>query len=170
MKKLISVISLGILFFGCAQRDANSLNLMPRASVKVTTSDTRSVNGLIPNSPYVTAPNIIHIIGIGEGVAPIDAVSKPQAIALARRAAIDDAYRNLAEQMYGIKLSAKDRIKDLIAQRTEVKTAVYGIIRGAKLDDEKYKDGIYRVTLTVDLDACVWSNYLTAPSLYQCAR
>jgi len=132
--------------------------------------NTQSVTGVIPNSPRLSKPSIIKISGIGEGVPPVSTVSPAQARALARRAAIGDAYRSLAEKMYGIRLSAKDRIRDLVAQRTEVRTAVYGIIRGATIDEEIWKDGLYKVVLVVNLDACMWSNYLSAPSLYRCGR
>jgi len=140
-------------------------NQAPQQSVMPTTA-----SGIIPNSPYLQRPSIIKITGVGEGVPPISVVSPAQAKALARRAAIADAYRSLAEKMYGIRLSAKDRVRDLIAQRTEVRTAVYGIIRGAKIDEEIWKDGLYRVVLMVDLDACMWSSYLSAPSLYKCGN
>ena len=125
---------------------------------------------IIENTPVINACNhIITISGTGEGVARPDAISPAQAKALARRAAIADAYRSLAEKMYGIRLSAKDRVRDLVTQRTEVRTAVYGIIRGAKIDEESWKDGLYKVVLLVKLDTCRWNRYLTAPSLY-CGR
>jgi hypothetical protein len=143
-------------------KDINVVVNVPKAVA------TRTVSGLIPNSPVLVKPRLIKVTGIGEGVPPVNTVSPAQAKALARRAAIADAYRSLAEKMYGIRLSAKDRIRDLIAQRTEVRTQVYGIIRGAKIDEEVWKDGLYRVTLIVNLDACRWSNYLTAPSIYKC--
>ena len=123
---------------------------------------------IIPNNPKAPVSPIIRVTGVGEGVPPVNTISPAQAKALARRAAIADAYRSLAEKMYGIKLSAKDRVRDLVAQRTEVRTAVYGIIRGATIDEERWSDGLYRVVLVVKLNACMWSNYLTAPSLYHC--
>jgi len=126
--------------------------------------------GIIQNSPHLNMPSIIKVSGTGEGVPPMNVISPAQARALARRAAIADAYRSLAEKMYGIRLSAKDRVRDLVAQRTEVRTAVYGIIRGASIDEEKWKDGLYQVVLVVNLDACMWSNYLSAPSFYRCGR
>ena len=131
-----------------------------------------SVNdgGIIQNSPNLPKSNIITISGTGEGVARPDAISPAQARALARIAAIAYAYKNLAEKMYGIRLSAKDRIKDLVAQRTEVRTAVYGIIKGARIDEESWKDGLYTVKLVVDLNACIWSKYLTSKSFYQCGN
>ena len=128
---------------------------------------------IIENTPVINHCNsIINISGTGIGVPPANAISPAQAKYLARRAAIADAYRSLAEKMYGIRLSAKDRVRDLVTQRTEVRTAVYGLIRGAKIDEEIWKDGAYRVVLLVKLDTCRWNRYLTAPSLYcgGCAR
>ncbi len=139
----------------------------PAANVPTTSVNN---NGIIQNSPNLPKSNIITISGIGEGVARPDAISPAQARALARRAAIADAYRSLAEKMYGIRLSAKDRIKDLVAQRTEVRTAVYGIIKGARIDEESWKNGLYTVKLIVNLNACIWSKYLTSKSFYQCGN
>jgi hypothetical protein len=130
----------------------------------------RQASGVIENSPILQRPSIIKVSGIGEGVPPVNTISPAQARALARRAAIADAYRSLAGKMYGIRLSAKDRIKDLVAQSTEVRTAVYGIIRGATIDQESWKDGLYKVVLVVNLNACRWSSYLSSPSYYRCGR
>ena len=139
----------------------------PAANVPTTSLNN---SGIIQNSPYLPKSNIITISGIGEGVARPDAISPAQARALARRAAIADAYRSLAEKMYGIRLSAKDRIRDLVAQRTEVRTAVYGIIKGARIDEEGWRDGLYTIKLVVNLDACMWSKYLTSTPLYKCGK
>jgi hypothetical protein len=148
--------------------DAKNINVVVKMPATQPQPQQSRVLGIIQNSPALKKPPIIKVSGVGEGVPPVSTVSPAQAKALARRAAIADAYRSLAEKMYGIRLSAKDRIKDLIAQRTEVRTAVYGIIRGATIDEEEWKDGLYRVVLIVNLDACLWSKYLSAPSLYNC--
>jgi len=172
MKKLM----LGLGAFGIIL-NAAQVNVPSNSdkNVNITISQPKINNiqkssGIIQNSPKLVRPSIIKVSGVGEGVPPEWATSPAQARALARRAAIADAYRSLAEKMFGIRLSAKDRIKDLIAQRTEVRTAVAGIIKGATIDEESWKDGLYKVVLIVNLDACRWSNYLSAPSLYKCGR
>jgi len=173
MKKGISALVLASMSLFAAQTnnvDNNTKNVNVVVKMPEPTKSVNRVSGIIPNSPRLLRPRIIKISGVGEGVPPVNTVSPAQAKALARRAAIADAYRSLAEKMYGIRLSAKDRIRDLIAQRTEVRTAVYGIIRGATIDEEEWKDGLYKVVLVVNLDACMWSNYLSAPSLYKCGR
>jgi len=173
MKKSIIALSVAILSVNATDtktvnvpENTKNVNIVVQAPIK----KLEKVTGVIPNSPRLLRPRIIKVSGVGEGVPPVNTVSPAQAKALARRAAIADAYRSLAEKMYGIRLSAKDRIRDLIAQRTEVRTAVYGIIRGATIDEEEWKDGLYKVVLVVNLDACRWSNYLSSPSLYRCGR
>jgi len=173
MKK--SIIALSVIMLSLNAEVTKTVNVPTNADnvnivVQTPVKKAETVTGIIPNSPRLLRPRIIKVSGIGEGVPPVNTVSPAQAKALARRAAIADAYRSLAEKMYGIRLSAKDRIRDLIAQRTEVRTAVYGIIRGATIDEEEWKDGLYKVVLVVNLDACIWSNYLSAPSLYKCER
>jgi hypothetical protein len=171
MKKSLSILLLASLAFSANTQttDTNTKNI--NVVIKApTVEQPQRVSGIIPNPPRLNRPSIIKVSGVGEGVPPVSTVSPAQAKALARRAAIADAYRSLAEKMYGIRLSAKDRIRDLIAQRTEVRTAVYGIIRGATIDEESWKDGLYKVVLVVNLDACMWSNYLSAPSLYKCGN
>jgi len=178
MKKvLLSVLVGSSLLMGAqvtAHSSASNINVnvkMPAQTAPKTM--VAPVPNIIENTPVINHCNhLITISGIGEGVARPDAISPAQARALARRAAIADAYRSLAEKMYGIRLSAKDRIRDLVTQRTEVRTAVYGIIRGAKIDEESWKNGLYKVVLLVKLDTCRWNRYLTAPSLYcgKCGR
>ena len=173
MKKSIIALSVAILSVNATDiktvnvpENTKNVNIVVQTPIK----KSEKLTGVIPNSPRLLRPSIIKVSGVGEGVPPVNTVSPAQAKALARRAAIADAYRSLAEKMYGIRLSAKDRIRDLIAQRTEVRTAVYGIIRGATIDEEEWKDGLYKVVLVVNLDACRWSSYLSSPSLYRCER
>jgi len=169
MKKMLSISFLAVSLFAANENTKNiNINVeMPKVS-KIE-SIQHKVNGIIPNSPTLLRPAIIKVSGIGEGVPPVDTVSPAQAMILARRAAIADAYRSLAEKMYGIRLTAKDRIRDLMVQRTEVRTAVTGLIRGATIDEESWKNGIYKVVLVVNLDACRWSSYLpNISTYYQC--
>ncbi|NPA55546.1 MAG: hypothetical protein GXO40_04200 [Epsilonproteobacteria bacterium] len=169
MRKSIATLLIGSvgLFAAQTQNTPTNINVVLKQNNPQPVTQ-RSVVGIIPNSPILKKSPIINVTGVGEGVPPVNTVSPAQARALARRAAIADAYRSLAEKMYGIRLSAKDRIRDLITQRTEVRTEVFGIIKGATIDDETWKDGLYTVVLKVKLDACRWSKYLTAPSLYRC--
>ena len=171
MKKFISISLMSLSLFAIdIDKESNTKNIDINVKLPQTATKSEKVNGIIPNSPSLLRPAIIKVSGIGEGVPPVNTVSPAQAKALARRAAIAEAYKSLAEKMYGVRLSAKDRVKDLIIQRAEVRTAVAGIIRGATIDEESWKDGLYKVVLVVHLDGCMWSRYLSSPSLYKCSN
>ena len=76
-----------------------------------------------------------------------------QARALARRAAIVDAQRNLAEQVAGVQVTAETSMRDLEIEYDIVKTRVEAIIKGMKMVGEPtwYEDGTCEVTLEMPL-------------------
>jgi hypothetical protein len=116
---------------------------------------------VIPNSPLLRPTNIITIRAIGMGVAPESTISPAQALVLAKRAAIADAYRQLGEKMYGIKLNAKDTIKDAVVKNTTIRTQVNAIVRNAEIQESIYKDGLFQVEMEVKLDGRRWYRVLS---------
>ena len=86
----------------------------------------------------------------GTGIAPARTVSAAQARALARRAAIADAYRALAEQIQGVDVDATTTVENMMVANDTVRTHVSALVRGARIVSEKaLKDGAYTVTLEV---------------------
>ena len=86
---------------------------------------------------------------VGLGIAPIG-TSGPQAEALARRAAVSDAYRQLAEQVNGVNVDAMTTVENLMLVNTTVRTHVSALIKGAAIVEEaQQRDGSY--TVTIDL-------------------
>lgn len=116
---------------------------------------------LIPNSPMLQPTNIITIRSIGMGVAPESTISPAQALVLAKRAAIADGYRQLGEKMYGIRINAKDTIKDAVVQNTTIRTQVHAIIRNAEIMETVFKDGLCQVEMEVKLDGRRWYRVLS---------
>ena len=107
--------------------------------------------------------NIIQSTGMG--IAPDYANNPGQAQALARSAAIVDAYRNLAATIYGVELENESTIEQLAVKKDTIKTSVSGLIKNARiLDEEALPNGAYQIVMAVRIFGGVDS---LAGALYQ---
>lgn len=102
----------------------------------------------------------IRINAIGQGVAPTMTSSPAQAYALAKRAAIADAYRLLAEKVKGVRIEGSDKIKNMMVQRSEVRTFVNAIIAEAEIIETVFKDGLCEVEMELVIDPRQWRSIL----------
>lgn len=110
------------------------------------------------------------ITAIGIGAAPAS-VTAGQADALARRAAIVDAYRNLAGIVYGVELENHTTVQQLAVKKDTIKTAISGAINNARITDEEQLDnGNYQVTLCMpifgqrnSLASALWQDKASMP-------
>lgn len=92
-----------------------------------------------------------YITVTGGGVAPAHARNMAQARRMARRAAIVDAYRQMAEIVNGVQVDGETTVKDLATESDIIKTKVSGIVRGARVVSERQINGGYEVTMSVPL-------------------
>jgi len=93
---------------------------------------------------------IIEAVGIG--IPPANTVSVGQSRALAKRAAIVDAYRNLAESIQGVQVDAETTMSNLAISSDVVKTKVSGLIKGARvIREQALPDGSYQVVMNIKL-------------------
>jgi hypothetical protein len=127
----------------------------------ITNDEMESDEFLVPNVPMLKPTNIITIRAIGLGVAPTNTISKAQEIALAKRSAIIDAYRQLGEKLHGLHISAKDTVRDAVLQSSVVRTKLRSIIRGAEVQETQFADGLCQVEMTVKIDGRRWYKVLT---------
>lgn len=75
---------------------------------------------------------VLHAVGY----APIEKQlgnNREEKLLQAVRASKIDAYRELAEQLYGHQLSSSTKVRDLVAKDDRIKSRVEGIVRGAKV-------------------------------------
>lgn len=93
---------------------------------------------------------------IGEGIAPQNTISPAQAIALAKRAAMADAYRQLGAKLYGVKISAKDTVQDAALKDSRIVAQVNGLIKNASIIETSFKDGLYVVTMELKINQEKW--------------
>ncbi len=139
---------------------------LPQDSVPATSPQPKpNINNddpnIIPNSPILTPDNTIELSAVGMGVAPESTISPSQALALAKRAAIIDAYRQIGEKMYGIRLNAQDTVRDMVLINSVVKTKVEALIKNAEIIETVYKDGLCQITMELKLDGKVWHKILS---------
>lgn len=93
----------------------------------------------------------IHITVVGQGVAPTNTLSPAQAYALAKRAAIADGYRSLAEKLKGVRVEGQDTIRNMMIQKSTVNTQVEAMIKDANIVETVFTDGLCEVELEVIL-------------------
>ena len=87
----------------------------------------------------------------GYGLSAAGAVTEVQARLTARRAAIADAQRVLAEEMAAVQVDAETRVEDAALKSDVVQTKVTALLKGCRVVRESYEDGAYRVTVVVPL-------------------
>jgi serine/threonine protein kinase len=88
----------------------------------------------------------------GIGLEPTDPNLNPAAKELStKRAAKLTALRNLAEQVYGLKVEGETTIKESMTKSDEIKTSVNAFIQGARVVSEKrLSNGSYEVEVELD--------------------
>lgn len=107
-----------------------------------------TIRGL-PNQ--ITPCQSIRISVVGQGVSPTSTISPAQAFAMAKRAAVADAYRMIAERIAGVHVEGHDFIKNMVVQRSEVRTKVDALIRNATIAETSYKEGLCEVEMEIIL-------------------
>jgi len=135
---------------------------MPQSAIGYIDSDIQSDEEIQPykqkntqgnNQDYVLKQNsTLTITAIGQGVVPNSTSNKALAIAMAKRAAIVDGYRALAERVNGVYVEGKDTIRNMAVKRSGVRSQVLAIVQNASVVNGNFKDGLYEVELEVELD------------------
>ena len=170
MKKSL-LIGLGgiLLFTGCCKRLELSdcvdncqakpipMKIAPQPVIK--TAKIGEKVCIIDNKAHKTC--ILTIEAKGVGIVPCDgACSTAQAKVMARRAAILDGYRALIEKIYGIQINGRDTVKNMALQSSVLRSHIEGLVRGANIEEESFKDGIYTVVMSVKINIAEWNRYL----------
>ncbi len=114
-----------------------------------TTGDCGEVTSI--NDELLALSTNIRISVTGQGVAPMHTSSPAQAYALAKRAAIADGYRLIAERVKGVRVEGQDLIKNMMVARSSVRTSVNAMIRNANVLETLFKDGLCEVEMEIVL-------------------
>ncbi len=92
------------------------------------------------------------VAATGTGIAPPTAINAAQAEMLARRAAVADAYRQLAEEVAGVQVDAESTVQNYMVMSDVVRTKVSACVQGARvLEERAIPGGAYEVTMEVPM-------------------
>jgi len=149
MKKTAILLGAALFFSGCF---FNQTEKKPTPAVQ-----TQYVAPTVKTKQKCMKPMVFEVIG--RGVVPCNgSCSQAQAVTMARRSAIIDGYRALAEKIYGIKINGNDTVKNMMLQNSYIRAYVQGLIKGANIEEESFKDGIYKVVMSVKISEDDWKN------------
>ncbi len=90
------------------------------------------------------------VVSLWATLAVAQEISPEQNKLLARRAAIADAYRKLAEAVYGLELNSTTRVRDFVTENDDIRGAVDEFVRGIRVGEPTfYEDGSCEVPAEV---------------------
>lgn len=101
--------------------------------------------------PVLKSGKELIITVLGQGVAPSVTASPAQAYALAKRAAIADGYRQIAERVRGVQVEGQDTVKNMMLQQSSTRTSVEAVVRGANIMNTTFKEGLCEVEMEIAL-------------------
>lgn len=88
----------------------------------------------------------------GFGVPPAQITSPQQASFMAKRAAVVDAYRNLAEAINGVQVDAETTVQNFQVTNDTVHSKVSALVRGASIiKEQQFPDGTYQIVMQINL-------------------
>ncbi len=160
---LIAVFASVFTLANAAQKDSNpdsSQNSQSNITINNQVNSGQCMNGDCTPDRVLKMDNTVILTSVGQGVSPNSTISPAQAMALAKRAAIADAYRQLAEKLNGVKVEGRDYIKNMVAKRTEVRTCVRAMIRNATVMETRFSDGLCEVEVELRVSGKQWYGQL----------
>jgi len=160
--KLIAIALLSIVLSACQtsplQKLMNSISLDETQDAKGVEKSAETPPSMIKVPSELLVPNLPlvekreSLTATGYAVISVQNHRTPaQQRLMAIRAAKLDAYRSLAEQVYGLRLDATATVADMVVQNDTFRSKVEGVIYGATLVSiTPTGDDTYETTLSLD--------------------
>jgi len=163
MNKWITTLFVGmgmlLLFSGCnTKQPTTQANVKQKPKVIVQKVDREDIKKILQEEKFIylnNNPDRVFAVN-GEGIAPQNTVSPAQAMALAKRAAVADAYRQMAEKLYGVQINAKDTIKNAALYDSRIVSQVNGLVKDASITEHTFKDGLFIVRMELKMNGARW--------------
>ncbi|MDF1875535.1 LPP20 family lipoprotein [Sulfurimonas sp. SAG-AH-194-I05] len=144
-------------------KSVNRMPVLPCSQKCNTLMPAQSMQGCTPCSPVtlkVTLPKntpilqrdkTMKVLVVGQGVSPMNTISPAQAYALAKRAAVADAYRLIAEKIKGVYVEGEDYIQDMMVKKSTVRTSVQAMVKNANIVETNFKEGLCEVEMEITI-------------------
>ncbi|WP_156928217.1 lipoprotein required for motility [Sulfurospirillum arcachonense] len=159
MISLFTGMGMLMLFSGCAMtQTSTTAQVKKEPKVIVQKVDREDIKQILQEEKFIylnNNPDRVFAVN-GEGIAPQNTVSPAQAMALAKRAAIADAYRQMAEKLYGVQINAKDTIKNAALYDSRIVSQVNGLVKDATITEHDFKDGLFIVRMELKMNGARW--------------
>lgn len=132
----------------------NGNSLGSSSAPAVTTTSTAPSN--VQNASNVIGviqrePIIVNATGYA-AVTPSKRFSKSQARLMALRSSTLDAYRNLSERVYGLKIDGSSSLSNMVLQNDELRTYIDAYLVGAKVVSQReHEDGTFETVVEMAL-------------------
>jgi len=155
---LIAGLTSSLLLVGCSGAPVQSTNAQDEV-IGPTIQQVKLVeHEVVPQEAEVS--KLIKVSGIGFGAeSAYENVTRGQRRLMAIRASKLDAYRSLAEQLYGIKIDSNTSVSSLTAKSDSFRARVNAIVRGARVVSvTPLADRNYETVLEVFVDKGFFNN------------
>lgn len=141
------------LLAGCATQPCCNSGQPTVPTTTTATHATPCNGGICPIAPRATATAPVKLLAVGYGAPGTNSQYTPgQQKLMAMRAAQVDAYRNLAEQVYGFRIWGNTAVSAFTTQNDVIRTYVEAFIRGARVVSmTSIADGNFEATVELDL-------------------
>ncbi len=145
LKKYCVAFTIGAILFTAVPSLAGAALINTNANVSVTAIDQIGRHGTVNWQQGV-------VEAVGTGVPSYEADYPAQARAMAKRAAVVDAQRNLLEAIRGVQVTAETTVQNFAIADDTIKTKVSGIVKGAKIvHEQQLADGTYQIIMRINL-------------------
>jgi hypothetical protein len=114
-----------------------------------------------PTTPIAVSPQSIRLTAVGYGATSnFEGYTAGQKRLMAMRASKVDAYRAIAEQIYGVRIKGQTTVSAMVAQSDSFRSYVDAYVRGARvLSVTPMADGNYETELELDLPVNFMDRY-----------
>jgi outer membrane protein FlgP len=105
--------------------------------------------------------HIVKLTAVGYGSASaFERYTEGQKRLMAMRASKLDAYRSLAEQIYGVRVTGNSTVASMMVTNDNFRVYVDAYVRGARVTNvTQMADGNYETTVEMDFDTAVVKNF-----------